>query len=113
MDIGVNALSTIVATWIDNEAVVRMYVSRFVHCVVTRPEAPGRISPIVPAVAVRVVVVGTWGKVEVHQVGYRGLTLLIERTHVERLDNGILINLYEAFRALVLLLALLVVPWRG
>lgn len=116
MDVGVNALSAIISAWVDNEAVVGVDVSRLVNGVVARTQAPGRISAIVPTIAVRVMVVvlWSWGQTEVHQVSDGRLPFaVVEWTHGERLNNSILVGLPEALRALVLLLALLVVAWRG
>lgn len=82
VDIGINALSAVVAPWVDNEAIVGMnipaacqftlqtnctvackyrswdgsdaytHVPRLVDSMVARPQSPGRISPVVSAVAV-------------------------------------------------------------
>ena len=94
MNISINALGTIVTTRIDNEAVVRVYISTevsllehftgirrlpcFVSCMVARAHAPGRNASSTPTVAVTVMVVevlGTRRKVEVHQMGDGRLSL--------------------------------------
>lgn len=94
MDISINALGTIVTTRIDNEAVVRVYISTevsllehftgirrlpcFVSRMVARAHAPGRNASSTPTVAVTVMVVevlGTRRKVEVHQMGDGRLSL--------------------------------------
>jgi hypothetical protein len=62
----------------------------------------------------RLVVGWAWRQTKVHEVGNRRLPLaIIEWTHGERLDNGILVRLPESLRAFVLLLLLLRVPGSG
>lgn len=77
-----------------------------------------------------VVILWARGEAEVHQMSDGRLALaVVERTHGEllsqlreghsrvwlthRLDNGILVGLSKTFGALVLLLAVLIVPWGG
>lgn len=58
---------------------------RLVGGVIARPQTPGRISAIAPAMAVRMIVVlRAWRQAEVHEVGDVGLPFpAVERTHVE------------------------------
>jgi hypothetical protein len=132
MNVGIDTLGTIVAAWVDNEAIVGVHVPRLVSSVVARTKTPSGVAPVVPAIAVRLVVVlGAWGEAEVHKVGNGRLPLaVVEGTHGElmllammttvskgrgtyRLGHSILIRLPEALGALVLLLGGLVVAWRG
>ena len=77
-------------------------------------ETPGWVATVVSSVAVRLVVGGPWRQTEVHEMGNGRLALpVVEWTHGEGLDNGILVGIPEAFGALVLLLLLLSIPRRG
>jgi hypothetical protein len=133
MDIGIDTLGAVVATRVDNEAVVCVDESRLVNGMVARAEAPGWSASAASRIAVRVVVLRARREAEVHQVGDGRLALaVVEGTHGElvwlvsgapkaswcvayRLGNGILIRLAKSFGALVLLAALLVVArgWGG
>jgi hypothetical protein len=80
---------------------------------VARAKAPRRVAPIAPSMTMRLVVGRARWQTEVHEVGDGRLALtVVEGTHGERLDNGILVRLLEAPGALVLLLLLLRVPGR-
>lgn len=92
MDVGIDALSAVVATGIDNEAIVGVYVSRLVDGVVARTQTPGRIPSVVPAVAGGVVVVlWPWRQAKVHEMGDGRLPFaIVEWTHSE-LPNQLLL----------------------
>jgi hypothetical protein len=111
MDIGIDALGAIVAARVYDKAVVGVHISRLVDGVITRAKTPGRVAPVIPSIAMRLVVGWTWRQTKVHKVGNGRLPFaVVEWTHGERLDNGILVRLPESLRALVLLLLLLRVP---
>lgn len=132
MDIGINALGAIVATRVYDKAIVGVHISSGVSlatyqsatsencspCLINRmvagSETPGWVATVVPSVAVRLIVGGPWRQTEVHEMGDGRLALpVVEWTHGEGLDNGILVGIPEAFGAFVLLLLLLGIPRRG
>ena len=83
MDVGIDALGAIVASRINDEAVVGVHVSRLINRVVARAQTPGRIPAAVSAVAVRLMVVlRSWGQAKVHKVGDGRLPFaVVEWTH--------------------------------
>jgi hypothetical protein len=85
MNVGIDTLGTIVATRVDNEAIVGVHVPRLVSSVVSRTKAPGGVAPVVPAIAVRLMVVlGSWGEAKVHKMGNGRLPFaIVEGTHGE------------------------------
>jgi hypothetical protein len=114
VNISIDALGTIVAARVYDEAVVGVYISGLVDGMVARAKTPGRVAPIVPSITMRLVVGWAWRQTKVHEVGNGRLPLaIIEWTHGERLDNSILVRLPESLGAFVLLLLLLRIPRIG
>jgi hypothetical protein len=66
MNISINTLRTIVASWVDDETVVGMHISRFIHSVVAGAQPPSRMSPVVSRRAVVIMRILRVRKAEVH-----------------------------------------------
>ena len=117
MHVCILSLGVVVASWVDDESVIRVDVSCLVHRVISTTQSPGRVAPAtspgpIVAMAVKLVLlVWSWRKREVHEMGDGGLSLpTVWILHTEQLSFCILIQRLELLSLLMLGLAILLVP---